>query len=301
MGKNRMDGGRGSGRPDAVKKGDAPRGGQAKGSGGGKGGSGGGGGRPSSVRRARQPQRGRIVGLLALIAVVGVAALGYAYSTSRNKVRTVDPNAKPLAAEGHVLGSPTAPLQVLEFGDFECPQCGNFAVVTEPDVRKRLVEPGTISIRYFDFPLPMHRNTWPASNAAACAGEQGKFWEMHDQLYANQTEWNGEATSRPKGLFVNYAKGLGLDADKFEQCLDAEKYRPQIEANAAEAERRQINSTPTFVIGKRVIPGNIGYDVFKAYVDSALAEAKAAAPATASAAAPTPVAAGTPATAAPKP
>lgn len=266
-----------------MKKGDSPRGG-AKGAPG----KGAAGGRPSSVRRARQPQGGRIVGVLAAIAVIGVAALGYAYSTSKNKVKTVDPNMKPLVAEGHVLGNPTAPLQVLEFGDFECPQCGNWAVVTEPDVRKRLITPGTISLRYFDFPLPMHKNTWPASNAAACAGEQGKFWEMHDEIFAKQDEWNGEATSRPKGMFVSYAKGLGLDAAKFEQCLDDEKYRPQIEANAQEAERRGINSTPSFVIGKRVIPGNIGFDAFKAYVDSALAEAKAAGPATSPAVAPAP-------------
>jgi protein-disulfide isomerase len=233
-------------------------------------------GRPSAVRRTRQAQTGRLVGVLVAIAVIGAAALGYAYTTGKNKVRTVDPNAKPLVAEGHVIGSPTAPLQVLEFGDFECPQCGNFSVVSEPDVRKRLINPGTISLRYFDYPLPMHRNTWPASNAAACADEQGKFWEMHDQLYANQSEWNGEATSRPKSMFVNYAKAIGLDVDKFEQCFDAEKYRAKIEANAQEAERRGINSTPTFVIGKRVVPGNIGYDAFKKYVDSALVEAKAA-------------------------
>jgi protein-disulfide isomerase len=261
---------------------------------GGAGQGGGGGGRQSSVRRARQPQRGKVVGVLVAIAVIGIAALGYAYSTSRNKVKTVDPNMKPLVAEGHVLGNPSAPLQVLEFGDFECPQCGNFAVVTEPDVRKRLINTGTISLRYFDFPLSMHKNTWPASNAAACAGEQGKFWEMHDQLYANQTEWNGEATSRPKKFFVNYAKALGLDADKFEQCMDAEKYRPQIEANASEAERRQVTATPTFVIGKRVIPGALGYDAFKAYVDSALAEAKASGKTASNAAAGAPPA-GTPA------
>ncbi|HET7458315.1 MAG TPA: DsbA family protein [Gemmatimonadaceae bacterium] len=266
-----------------------------------KGGAKGAGGRPSAVRRTRQSQTGKLVGVLVAIAVIGVAALGYAYTTGKNKVRTVDPNAKPLVAEGHVMGNPAAPLQVLEFGDFECPQCGNFSVVSEPDVRKRLIEPGTISLRYFDFPLPMHRNTWPASNAAACAEEQGKFWQMHDQLYANQSEWNGEATGRPKSMFLNYAKAIGLDGDKFEQCFDAEKYRPKIEANAQEAERRGINSTPTFVIGKRVVPGNIGYDAFKKYVDSALVEAKAAGTTATSSPAATPATTTAPAAAATKP
>ena len=255
MGKNRMDAGRGSGRPDDVSKGTARR---------------------SPARRGKAPQTGKIAALLAAIAVVGAGALGYAYQNSKKRVTTVDPNLPPLVAQGHVEGDTTAPVQVLEFGDFECPQCGNFAVVTAPDIRARLIKTGQISYRYFDFPLPMHRNTWAASHAAACAEEQGKFWPMHDRLYANQSEWNGEATSNPKKLFMAYATGLALDTKKFEDCFDSQKYQRQIEANKAEAERRQINSTPTFVIGKRVIPGNIPYDMFKAYVDSAIAEAKAA-------------------------
>jgi protein-disulfide isomerase len=104
---------------------------------------------------------------------------------------------------------------------------------------------------------------------------------MHDQLYQRQEEWNGEATSNPKKLFMAYATGLALDVKKFEECFDSQKYQRQIDANRAEAERRQLNSTPTFIIGKRVIPGNMPYDHFKAYVDSALAEKKTAAPATA--------------------
>ena len=94
------------------------------------------------------------------------------------------------------MGSATAPLEVTEFGDFECPQCGRFATLTEPDVRTRLVNTGTIRWRYIDFPLEMHRNTWNASIAAACADEQGKFWEMHDAIFAAQDRWDGEATEQ---------------------------------------------------------------------------------------------------------
>ena len=262
MGKNRMDAGRGPGRAGEVKPGSPSR--PATGAG------------RSSVRKAKQGQGNRFALLFALIAVVGAAALGYAWQSSRKKVTTVDPNLPPLAARGHVQGDTNAPVQVLEFGDFECPQCANFAIVTEPDVRSRLIATGQISLRYFDFPLPMHKNTWPASHAAACADEQGKFWPMHDQLYSHQEEWNGQATSNPKKLFMAYATGLALDVNKFEECFDSEKYKREIDANRLEAERRQINSTPSFVIGKRVIPGNLPYDAFKAYVDSALAEKKAA-------------------------
>ena len=125
----------------------------------------------------------------------------------------------------------------------------------------------------------MHRNTWAASNAAACANEQGKFWEMHDQLFMGQDKWNGEATSRPKGVMQDYAKAIGLDVDKWETCFDQQKFLRNIQANKAEAERRLVGSTPTFIIGSKMIAGSISYDKFKAYVDTALAEAKAASPA----------------------
>ncbi len=241
--------------------------------------------RTSSVRASKQPMR-KFYGALGAIAIVGAAAIAYAASRPKQAVTTIDPS-KPLpAAAGHLLGNANAPVQVVEYADFECPQCGVFGTVTEPDVRERLVNTGTISYRFFDFPLDMHRNTVPAHLAAACAEEQGKFWPMHDRLMAGQGEWNGEATSRPKGVFVGYAKELGLDQAKFESCFDTQKFAPQVESNRQEAIRQNINSTPTFVIGKRVIPGNIPYDNFKAYVDSALAEGKAAAPSAPAAAAP---------------
>ena len=138
-----------------------------------------------------------------------------------------------------------------------------------------MIEPGTISYRYYDFPLPMHKNTWMASNAAACADEQGKFWEMHDQLFNAQDQWNGEATSRPKSKFQDYAKAIGLDVGKWEACYDSRKYEPRIKANEQMAEKRGAGQTPTFVIGNKMIGGAISFDHFKALVDSALVLAKA--------------------------
>jgi protein-disulfide isomerase len=240
--------------------------------------------RPSSVRPAKRPM-GKFYALLAVIAIAGGGAIAYAASRPKQAVTVVDPARLPAAA-GHLLGRADAPIQVLEFADFECPQCGVFGNVTEPDVRERLVNTGQISYRFFDFPLDMHKNTVFAHNAAACAEEQGKFWEMHDKLFATQTEWNGEATSRPRDRFVGYAKSVGVDGAKFEACYDAQKFGPQIEANKQEAIRRNVNSTPTFIIGKRMIPGNLPYDTFKAYVDSARAEAASTTPVPSAAPAP---------------
>lgn len=219
---------------------------------------------------------------LAVIAIVGIGVL--AWSTSRPKATTsrIDPSLPALKAQGYVMGSPAAPVEVIEFADFECPSCGQYATITEPDVRTNLVNTGKIRVRYMDYPLPMHRNTWDASLAASCANDQGKFWEMHDAIFANQDRWGGEATSRPRGVLSDLAKGLGLDMNKYGACMDAETHRAQIQANLAEAERRQIQSTPTFVFNGTVVAGALPYDAFRKYVDDATAAAaKSAPPATA--------------------
>ncbi len=211
-----------------------------------------------------------------IIAVVGLAALGWQASRPKMTSRTIDPTLPKLKAEGYVLGSASAPVEVLEFADFECPSCGQFATVTEPDVRAQLVNAGKVRLRFLDYPLAMHKNTWDASLAAACANEQGKFWQMHDQIFANQDKWNGEATSRPRGPLADVAKSIGLDMTRYSACMDKETYRAQIQANLLEGERRQVNQTPTFVIGDKLVPGALPYDAFKKLVDDALAKAPSA-------------------------
>ncbi len=233
--------------------------------------------KPNVVKKSGKRRQGNFYAILGLVA----AALGVfiIYQVAKPKPpdsTVVDPSIPLPKAEGYLLGKEDAPVHVLAFADFECPACGQFYVLTEPDVRQRLVENGEISYRFIDFPLPGHRNTWPASHAAACANEQGKFWQMHDMLFQGQDQWNGEATSRPKGVFEGYAKTIGLDVSKWEQCFDEQRYLRNIQANRAEAERRMVGSTPSFLIGNRLVAGSISFDKFKAYVDSA----KASAPAT---------------------
>jgi protein-disulfide isomerase len=236
-----------------------------------------GGRRPGVVSGAKRggPGRGFWIALAA-IAIIGIVALSWVASRPKTQVSRIDPNLPPLKAEGYVLGSPSAPVEVVEFADFECPACGQFALLTEPDVRTRLVDSGKVRIRFIDFPLAMHKNTWDASLAAACANDQRKFWEMHDALFANQDKWNGEATSRPRGPISELAKGIGLDMSKYGACMDSDAHRPQIQANEQEGERRQIQQTPTFVFNGAVVPGALPYDVYKRFVDEALAKAPAA-------------------------
>jgi protein-disulfide isomerase len=251
--------------------------------------------RPELVKNARRggPPRAFWIAL-GLIAVIGLGVLAWSASQPKTRVTRLDPSLPALKAEGYVLGSPSAPVEVIEFADFECPACGQYTTVTEPDVRAKLVNTGKVRIRFMDFPLPMHKNTWDASLAASCANDQGKFWEMHDVLFANQDRWGGEATSRPRPVISDLAKGLGLDMTKYGACMDNETHRPQIQATLAEAERRQINSTPSFVFNGTVVANALPYDQFRKYVDDATAAAASAPKADARATVPAGKAPGTP-------
>jgi len=216
------------------------------------------------------------IGLVA-VAIVGIALIARsAQHSDASRPSIANVAATPLKAQGHLLGNPNAPVQILEFADFGCPHCAEFATITEPDVRKRIVETGLASYRYFDFPLGNFPNSVHASNAAACAGDQNKFWEMHDKLFEGQPDWSDE--SNPKGVFETYAKALGLDMKAWDACYDSQKHLPEINADHEEGVRRHVESTPTFVIGTKQIPGAIPYDMLKAYVDTAAMAAKSATP-----------------------
>ena len=213
----------------------------------------------------------KFAGILIAVAILGVAAIGYAVTHGGPQVMIVDPTTPAGAAVGHLLGKADAPVQVLEFGDFECPGCGNFANITEPDVRSRLISQGLISFRYYDFPLPAHKNTWTAHLSASCAEEQGKFWEMHDRIYAGQDDWSNltMGVTKPLPVFRRYATELGLDVKKWEDCVTTQRPAAGIKGNQAEGVRRNVAQTPTIIIGNRQVNG-VSYDEFKKLVDQAL-------------------------------
>lgn len=237
---------------------------------------------------ARGGNRTAFYGVLIAIVVIGIAAI--AMLANRPSTSSADAQAayaklqQSYANAGppqpHTLGKESAPVVVEEFADFECPSCGRFATITEPDVRKRLIETGQVFYKYYDFPLPMHKNTEAASNAAACAEEQGKFWEMHDQLFAGQDQWGlganeGEVTDNPGPVFAGYAKTIGLNMPQWQQCFDSHKYQPRINANAAEALRRHVEETPTFFVNGRMQAGAISFDQMQQLVNGAAGAAKA--------------------------
>lgn len=211
--------------------------------------------------------------LLAVIAVIGIGAI--AWQTQRSGPSTQFVNVVPGDAEGYLMGDPNAPVTIMEFADFECPACANWATIQKADVVQRLIETGQANLRFYDFPLTnIHPNTVAAHTAAACAADQSKFWEMHDALFRGQTEWAGK--SRPQRFFERYARDIGLDVATWEQCYESGKHTPRILGNQRHGEQLGVRSTPTFVVGRRLVPGSIPYDEVKALVDSARMEATSA-------------------------
>lgn len=226
-----------------------------------------------SQARGTGSRRGFYLVLLA-VAVIGAGAISWAMTRRGGASAVVLPQATPAALAsrppGYVFGSASAPVEIVEYADFECPICGQFATVTEPDVRKQLIESGKARYRFYDFQVRQdHRNSPAASLAAACANDQGKFWEMHDRIFAGQNDWNTQATDRPRPIFEAYAKAIGLDAAKWGQCYDAGTHLSEIAAHGQYALNAGVHATPSFAIGGRMLEGSQPYDVIAAMVDSA--------------------------------
>ena len=162
-----------------------------------------------------------------------------------------------------VKGDPKAPVTIVAFSDFECPFCSRVGPTMKQieDAYK-----GKVKITFKHQPLPFHSSAMLAAQAAEAAKEQGKFWEMHDKMFANQRALSRDA-------LVGYAKEIGLDAGKFEKALDSDKVKAQIANDQAEATKAGANGTPTFFINGRRVVGAVPFENFKTVIDEELKKA----------------------------
>lgn len=224
----------------------------------------------STPKKSRTP----FYGLLAIFAVAGAAFIWYSMNSAGTKPITLDNTlaADLPKAEGYLRGDPNAPVTIIEYADFECPGCGRFATVEEPDIRSRLIETGLANFRFLDFPLPeIHQNTLSAHLAASCAADQGKFWEMHDLIFMGQDQWSGIVTSNPRKLLDGYAAQVGLDMKAYNECQSSQKNLARIQANKQAGVALGVGSTPTLIIGDKMYPGAMRFDDIKRTVDSIIA------------------------------
>lgn len=176
---------------------------------------------------------------------------------------------------GFLLGDSNAPVLVKEFADFECTACMSFATLTEPDVRRQLVETGQIAFEYYFFPLQQHPNSGNAAHAAACAGDQNLFWEMHDAIFHGFNTWALQESRNPKRTFQGYARSAGLDVAEWERCYDDRRHHDLILSHIALGVQVGVNSTPTFMFNGRVVPGALRFEQFRDNVAQAMGQVRA--------------------------
>jgi protein-disulfide isomerase len=169
---------------------------------------------------------------------------------------------KVSAAGGPAKGAKNAPLQVVIFSDFQCPFCKR----VEPQLSQLEKEYGSkVHMVWKNYPLPFHNNAEPAAEAAMAAGEQGKFWEMHDKLFENNTALD-------RANLEKYAQELGLNMAKFKADLDAQKFKGQIQSDTKEGQEVGVNGTPAVFINGRKINGAYPWETFKKIADDELAK-----------------------------
>ena len=163
---------------------------------------------------------------------------------------------KQLADDDPVLGAEDAPITIVEFSDFQCPYCNRFVQQAYPKIKKEFVDTGLVKIVYRDLPLSFHDNAQKAAEAGECAHDQGKFWEYHDKLFANQDSLGVDSLKK-------YAADLGLDVEEFNQCLDSGKYSQEVQEDAQAAQQQGISGTPGFVINGQVLSGAQPFSKFQ--------------------------------------
>ena len=157
------------------------------------------------------------------------------------------------ASAGASLGDADAPVTIMDFSDYLCPHCRTFNAMSGKLLRQNHAGPGG-SVRWVSFDFPLWPESWAPAMAAQCAKRQGKYWEMHDMLFARVDSWKNERN--PNGKFVDYARDLGLDGDEFKRCVDGQETLQAVQAIRAYGESIGISGTPTvFFNGEQVTQG----------------------------------------------
>ena len=243
--------------------------------------------------------RGLVAGIIVAVAIAAFFAGSYISDQNSNQLTQKDlddaiaklelkmmqqrlPTSQPQlpakisADDDPVIGNPDAPISIIEFSDFQCPFCARFHVQTLPSLMEEYIEQGKAKLVFRDFPIQnIHPNALPASVAAECANEQGKFKGMHDLLFENQKQWSGLETSPALTTFVQYANELQMDEEEFTSCLTGGKYIDEIRKDLEDGRSYGVSGTPGFFIGNDDVgyvelKGAQPFDSFKRIIDSQL-------------------------------
>jgi len=240
-------------------------------------------------KRRRQQRYSRLaaIGLIALGAVAIAAIFIYSQNKPVGAISIPTPNPRP-QADFNNTGDPNAPVKLVEYADFQCPYCRVFHDDTEELIVENYVKTGKVYLTYRSFGNWVSQNAGGGNSesqdsaaAAYCAGDQGKFWEYHDILFANQNGENAGDFARRR--LDAFAQQLGLDATAFASCMDSNKYADKVAQDQTDGvaaikasptyDPAQGYGTPSFFLNGQLVSGAQPFDVFKQAIDAALATA----------------------------
>lgn len=230
-------------------------------------------------RRRKRKQQQQMTTILIVVGLVLILAAILMMPTIRDLLTPVgefvqpEVNPRPLA-DANRIGDPNAPVEIQIFSDFGCGHCANFASSTGEILTEKYVATGQLTMVYNSVGrLLGHPNSITTAEAAYCAGDQNKFWEYHDIIYANQAALFANVNRKLDKTLSAYAESLGMDVDAFDSCLRSNKYNQVIQEDYVEASNANITSTPSFTINGTLLVGNAPLDEFEQIIQSELAKA----------------------------
>lgn len=205
----------------------------------------------------------------AVIAAIVLIFVGiFVFTGNKDSKSSSSSSGSKAATSKHVIGKGTTGVTLVEYGDFQCPYCGQYFPIVK-QVQEKYND--QITLQFVHFPLTsVHQNAFAASRAAEAAGLQGKFWEMYDQLYTNQTAWS--STSDPSTYFETYARLIGIDVAKFKTDYASSAVNDTINADMAAGTKLKITGTPTFFLDGKKIEVTQSVDDFSKQIDAAIAK-----------------------------
>ncbi len=180
-----------------------------------------------------------------------------------NDAPSVPIDMETLIDDDSIKGDPDAPVTIVEFSDYECPFCARFYSQTYTQIDEQYIKTGKVKLVYRDFPLSFHQNAQKAAEAAECAGEQGKYYEMHDLLFEN-------GVSGGVAQYKQLASQIGLDTAEFNTCLDTGAMAGEVQKDFADGQRAGIQGTPGFIINGKIISGAQPFSVFQQIIEAEL-------------------------------
>lgn len=232
--------------------------------------------RAQRVIQQQQERRKRLITYVGGAVVVAVVAVGllvlFTRDTGGSAADAPITDPPPVAAEvpvdGRTMGNADAPVTLVEYGDFQCPGCGQFARGIESQIVENYVTTGQVKFEFRDFAFLGDEST-AAAEAASCAQDQGMFWEMHHMLFYNQEGENQGAFDR--GRLDRMAEQVGLNMDEYNACMDSNEHAEAVELSTQGGTSAGVTSTPSFLINGELLSGVNNYDAIAGAIDAALA------------------------------